>query len=144
MHPNDGRVISNFIIQALLDKDLTVYGDGTQTRSFCYVDDLVDGLIKLMATKDQVTGPINIGNPGEFSMLELAGTIIEMTSSRSRIVHRPLPENDPRQRRPDISRAQELLSWKPRTPLKEGLVRTIAYFEDLLKQEGVRATLTAN
>jgi UDP-glucuronate decarboxylase len=97
-----------------------------------------------MATKDQVTGPINIGNPGEFSMLELAGTIIEMTSSRSRIVHRPLPENDPRQRRPDISRAQELLSWKPRTPLKEGLVRTIAYFEDLLKQEGVRATLTAN
>jgi UDP-glucuronate decarboxylase len=144
MHPNDGRVISNFIIQALLDKDLTVYGDGTQTRSFCYVDDLVDGLIKLMATKDQVTGPINIGNPGEFSMLELAGTIIEMTSSRSRIVHRPLPENDPRQRRPDISRAQELLSWKPRTPLKEGLVRTIAYFEDLLMQEGVRATLTAN
>jgi UDP-glucuronate decarboxylase len=144
MHPNDGRVVSNFIIQALLDKDLTVYGDGTQTRSFCYVDDLVDGLIKLMATKDQVTGPINIGNPGEFSMLELAGTIIEMTSSRSRIVHRPLPENDPRQRRPDISRAQELLSWKPRTPLKEGLVRTIAYFEDLLKQEGVRATLTAN
>ena len=144
MHPNDGRVISNFIIQALLDKDLTVYGDGTQTRSFCYVDDLVDGLIKLMATKDQVTGPINIGNPGEFSMLELAGTIIEMTGSRSRIVHRPLPENDPRQRRPDISRAQEVLSWKPRTPLKEGLVRTIAYFEDLLKQEGVRATLTAN
>ena len=144
MHPNDGRVVSNFIIQALLDKDLTVYGDGTQTRSFCYVDDLVDGLIKLMATKDQVTGPINIGNPGEFSMLELAGTIIEMTGSRSRIVHRPLPENDPRQRRPDISRAQELLSWKPRTALKEGLVRTIAYFEDLLKQEGVRATLTAN
>src|SRR5262249_44861504 len=101
MHPNDGRVVSNFIIQALLDKDLTVYGDGTQTRSFCYVDDLVDGLIKLMATKDQVTGPINIGNPGEFSMLQLAGTIIEMVGSRSRIVHRPLPENDPRQRRPD-------------------------------------------
>jgi len=144
MHPNDGRVVSNFIIQALLDKDLTVYGDGTQTRSFCYVDDLVDGLIKLMATKDQVTGPINIGNPGEFSMLQLAGTIIEMVGSRSHIVHRPLPENDPRQRRPDISRAQELLSWAPRTPLKEGLAKTIAYFEDLLRQEGVRATLTAN
>jgi UDP-glucuronate decarboxylase len=144
MHPNDGRVVSNFIIQALLDKDLTVYGDGTQTRSFCYVDDLVDGLIKLMATKDKVTGPINIGNPGEFSMLQLAGTIIEMVGSRSRIVHRPLPENDPRQRRPDISRAQELLSWAPRTPLKEGLAKTIAYFEDLLRQEGVRATLTAN
>ncbi len=121
MHPNDGRVVSNFIIQALLDKDLTVYGDGTQTRSFCYVDDLVDGLIKLMATKDQVTGPINIGNPGEFSMLELAGTIIEMTGSRSRIVHRPLPENDPRQRRPDISRAQEVLSWKPRTASERGV-----------------------
>jgi UDP-glucuronate decarboxylase len=144
MHPNDGRVVSNFIIQALLDKDLTVYGDGTQTRSFCYVDDLVDGLMKLMATKDPITGPINIGNPGEFSMLQLARTIIEMVGSRSRIVHRPLPENDPRQRRPDISRAQELLSWAPRTPLKEGLGRTIAYFEGLLSQEGVRATLTAN
>jgi UDP-glucuronate decarboxylase len=144
MHPNDGRVVSNFIIQALLDKDLTVYGDGTQTRSFCYVDDLVDGLIKLMATKDQVTGPINIGNPGEFSMLQLAETIIEMVGSRSRIVHRPLPENDPRQRRPDISRAQEVLSWAPRTPLKEGLAKTIAYFENLLRQDGVRATLTAN
>jgi UDP-glucuronate decarboxylase len=144
MHPNDGRVVSNFIIQALLDKDLTVYGDGTQTRSFCYVDDLVDGLMKLMATKDPITGPINIGNPGEFSMLQLARTIIEMVGSRSRIVHRPLPENDPRQRRPDISRAQELLSWAPRTPLKEGLARTIAYFEGLLSQEGVRATLTAN
>jgi UDP-glucuronate decarboxylase len=144
MHPNDGRVVSNFIIQALLDKDLTVYGDGTQTRSFCYVDDLVDGLMKLMATKDPITGPINIGNPGEFSMLQLARTIIEMVGSRSRIVHRPLPENDPRQRRPVISRAQELLSWAPRTPLKEGLGRTIAYFEGLLSQEGVRATLTAN
>ena len=144
MHPNDGRVVSNFIIQALLDRDLTVYGDGTQTRSFCYVDDLVDGLIKLMATKDQVTGPINIGNPGEFSMLQLADMIIEMVGSRSRIVHRPLPENDPRQRRPDISRAQEILSWAPRTQLKEGLGRTISYFEDLLRQEGVRATLTAS
>ena len=141
MHPNDGRVVSNFIIQALLDRDLTVYGDGTQTRSFCYVDDLVDGLIKLMATKDQITGPINIGNPSEFTMLQLAGTIIEMIGSRSRIVHRPLPENDPRQRRPDISRAQELLSWAPRTALREGLTSTISYFEKLLREEGVRATI---
>src|SRR5215831_2386689 len=144
MHPNDGRVVSNFIIQALLGSDLTVYGDGTQTRSFCYVDDLIDGLMRLMGTKDQVTGPINIGNPTEFSMLELAKMVIEMTGSRSRIVHRPLPENDPRQRRPDISRAQELLSWKPRTPLNEGLKRTIAYFEKLLSEKGVRAALAAD
>src|SRR6478735_271835 len=102
MHPDDGRVVSNFIIQALLDRDLTVYGDGKQTRSFCYVDDLVDGLIKLMATKDQVTGPINIGNPGEFSMLALAGTIIEMTGSSSGLVMKPLPQDDPKQRKPDI------------------------------------------
>jgi UDP-glucuronate decarboxylase len=144
MHPNDGRVVSNFIIQALLGRDLTVYGDGTQTRSFCYADDLIDGLMKLMATKDQVTGPINIGNPAEFSMLELAAMVIEMTASRSRVVHRPLPENDPRQRRPDISRAQELLSWTPRTQLKEGLTRTIAYFEKLLKENDVRAMLAAD
>ena len=144
MHPNDGRVVSNFIVQALLGQDLTVYGEGTQTRSFCYVDDLIDGLMRLMATKDQVTGPINIGNPTEFSMLELASTVIEMTGSRSRVVHRPLPENDPRQRRPDISRAQELLSWSPRTQLKEGLIRTIAYFEKLLSENDVRAVLTAD
>ena len=144
MHPNDGRVVSNFIVQSLLGHDLTVYGDGTQTRSFCYVDDLIDGLMRLMATKDQVTGPINIGNPTEFSMLELAGTVIEMTGSRSRVVHRPLPENDPRQRRPDISRAHELLSWSPRTQLKEGLIRTIAYFENLLSENGVRAVLAAD
>ena len=144
MHPNDGRVVSNFIVQALLGRDLTVYGDGAQTRSFCYVDDLIDGLIKLMATQDQVTGPINIGNPSECSMLELAGMIIEMTGSRSRIVHRPLPENDPRQRRPDISRAQELLSWAPRTRLKDGLIRTISYFEKLLSESAVRAALSAD
>src|SRR6478736_287813 len=144
MHPNDGRVVSNFIVQALLGRDLTVYGDGQQTRSFCYVDDLVDGLIRLMATKDQVTGPINIGNPTEFTMLELASTVIAMTGSRSRVVHRPLPENDPRQRRPDISRAQELLSWTPRTQLKEGLIRTVAYFEKLLSENDVRAVLTAD
>jgi UDP-glucuronate decarboxylase len=107
------------------------------------VDDLIDGLIRLMATKDQVTGPVNIGNPTEFSMLQLATMIIEMTGSRSRIVHRPLPENDPRQRRPDISRAQELLSWKPRTELREGLKRTIAYFEKLLAENSIRTALLA-
>jgi UDP-glucuronate decarboxylase len=144
MHPNDGRVVSNFIVQALLGRDITVYGDGTQTRSFCYVDDLIDGLVRLMGTKDEVTGPINIGNPTEFSMLQLASTVIDMTGSRSRVVHRPLPENDPRQRRPDISRAQEVLSWSPRTQLKEGLVRTIAYFEKLLSESGVREVLSAD
>lgn len=141
MHPNDGRVVSNFIVQALLGRDITVYGDGSQTRSFCYVDDLVEGLMRLMSTEDSVTGPINIGNPTEFTILELGSLIIEMTGSRSRIVHRPLPENDPRQRRPDISRAQELLSWAPTTPLKEGLIRTISYFEKLLTQNGVKESL---
>jgi UDP-glucuronate decarboxylase len=123
---------------------LTVYGDGKQTRSFCYVDDLIDGLIRLMATKDQITGPTNIGNPTEFLMLELASTIIEMTGSRSRVVHRPLLGNDPRQRCPDISRAQELLSWAPRTQLKEGLKRTVVYFEKLLSEKGVHAGLAAD
>jgi UDP-glucuronate decarboxylase len=141
MHPNDGRVVSNFIVQALLGRDITVYGDGAQTRSFCYVDDLIDGLIRLMGTADAVTGPINIGNPQEFSMLELAGLVIDLTGSRSKIVHRPLPENDPRQRRPDILRAQEQLSWTPKTPLKQGLVSTIAYFEGLLAQSGVEEAL---
>ncbi len=141
MHPNDGRVVSNFIVQALLGRDITVYGEGSQTRSFCYVDDLIDGLIRLMSTDDAVAGPINIGNPTEFSILELASLIVEMTGSRSRIVHRPLPENDPRQRRPDISRAQELLSWAPTTPLKEGLIQTIAYFEQLLMQDDVKQSL---
>ena len=143
MHPNDGRVVSNFIVQALLGRDITVYGEGLQTRSFCYVDDLIDGLIKLMATGESVTGPINIGNPGEFSILQLATMVVDMTGSRSRTVHRPLPQNDPRQRRPDISRAQELLSWQPRTPLKEGLIRTIAYFEKLLSDNRVRESLVA-
>ena len=122
MHPNDGRVVSNFIVQALLGRDITVYGEGSQTRSFCYVDDLVDGLIRLMATASEVTGPVNIGNPGEFSILELATMVIGLTGSHSRIVHRPLPQDDPKQRRPDISRAQELLDWQPRTDLKEGLI----------------------
>ena len=141
MHPNDGRVVSNFIVQALLKRDITVYGDGEQTRSFCYVDDLVDGLIRLMDTPETVTGPINIGNPDEFSMLQLASLVIEMTGSRSRIVHRPKPEDDPRQRRPDISQARTTLNWAPKTPLKDGLKRTIDYFDRLLSDQGVRAQL---
>jgi UDP-glucuronate decarboxylase len=132
MHPNDGRVVSNFIVQALLGRDITVFGDGSQTRAFCYVDDLIDGLIRMMATPDSVTGPINIGNPAEFSIRELATMVIDLTGSKSRIVHRPLPEDDPKQRRPDISQAQKLLSWKPKTALSEGLPKTIAYFERLL------------
>jgi len=143
MRPNDGRVVSNFIVQSLLGWDLTVYGEGQQTRSFCYVDDLIDGLVRLMASDDSVTGPINIGNPSEFSILQLARMVVNLTSSRSRIVHRPLPENDPRQRQPDISRADEVLSWRPCTPLKEGLVRTIAYFEKLLSDNVIRDSLVA-
>jgi UDP-glucuronate decarboxylase len=142
MHPNDGRVVSNFIIQALLGRDITIYGDGSQTRSFCYVDDLIDGLVGLMATEDQVTGPVNIGNPTEFTILELAIQIIEVTGSSSRIVHRPLPEDDPQQRQPDISRARKLLSWGPRTSLKEGLVHTVDYFERLLTKQGIKAIIT--
>jgi UDP-glucuronate decarboxylase len=141
MHPNDGRVVSNFIVQALLGRDITVYGDGSQTRSFCYVDDLIDGLVRLMATRPDVTGPVNIGNPTEFSMLELATIVIDLTGSPSRIVHRPRPQDDPEQRRPDISRAQELLDWKPRTMLKEGLRSTIAYFDQLLSDQKLRAQL---
>jgi UDP-glucuronate decarboxylase len=141
MHPNDGRVVSNFIVQALLGRDITVYGDGTQTRAFCYVDDLVDGLIRLMNSADAVTGPINIGNPAEFTMLELAAAVIDLTGSRSKMVHRPLPEDDPRQRRPDISKAQQMLDWRPRMPLKEGLTKTIAYFETLLQLPHVKEML---
>jgi UDP-glucuronate decarboxylase len=141
MHPNDGRVVSNFIVQALLGRDITVYGDGSQTRSFCYVDDLIDGLVRLMATRADVTGPVNIGNPAEFSMLELATMVIDLTGSRSHIAHRPRPQDDPEQRRPDISRAQELLDWKPRSPLKDGLVSTIAYFDELLSDQKLRAQL---
>ncbi len=142
MHPNDGRVVSNFVIQALLGRDITIYGDGLQTRSFCYVDDLVDGLIRLMDSADSVTGPINIGNPNEFSMLDLAKTVIDLTGSRSKIVHRPLPQDDPRQRQPDISKAQGHLAWTPKTQLKEGLKHTISYFEKLLSEKGVKELLT--
>src|SRR5580700_1144084 len=138
MHPNDGRVVSNFIVQALLGRDITVFGDGLQTRSFCYVDDLIDGLIRLMATPDEVTGPINIGNPTEFTILELASQVIELVGSRSRVVHRPRPQDDPRQRRPDISKADDLLQWAPQTQLREGLIRTIEYFEKLLKDDAIR------
>ena len=135
MHPNDGRVVSNFIVQALLNRPITVYGDGSQTRSFCYVDDLIEGLLRLMATEDSVTGPINLGNPAEFTILELARKVIDKTGSRSRIEFRPLPENDPVRRQPDIGRARELLGWEPTVPLDEGLVRTIAYFDELLRED---------
>ncbi len=128
MHPNDGRVVSNFIVQALRGEDITVYGDGMQTRSFCYVDDLVEGFLRLMASADDVTGPINLGNPGEFTMLQLAEEIIALTGSASRIVHRALPADDPRKRKPDISLAESVLEWEPRIRLREGLVRTIDYF----------------
>ena len=132
MHPNDGRVVSNFIVQALRNHDITIYGEGTQTRSFCYVADLVDGLIGLMETPDEVTGPVNLGNPREFTIRQLAETVIELTGSSSKIVKRPLPPDDPKQRRPDITRAQSLLGWRPRVELHEGLAKTIRYFEGIL------------
>ena len=141
MHPNDGRVVSNFIVQALLGRDITVFGDGSQTRSFCYVDDLIEGLVALMATADAVTGPLNLGNPNEFSMHELAAMTIELTGSRSRVVQRPLPQDDPRQRQPDISKAHELISWTPRVALKDGLIRTIEYFEKLIAKHGAQELL---
>ena len=128
MHPNDGRVVSNFIVQALKGEDITIYGDGTQTRSFCYVDDLIEGFVRLM-NQNAVTGPINIGNPGEFTMLQLAELALKLTGSKSKIVHRPLPGDDPKQRRPDITLAKKHLGWEPTVPLEEGLKRTIAYFK---------------
>lgn len=132
MHPNDGRVVSNFIVQALQDAPITLYGDGAQTRSFCYVDDLVDGLIRLMNSADAVTGPVNLGNPGEFTMLELAQKVIKATGSRSVIEHHPLPQDDPRQRQPEIALARRVLGWEPSVPLDDGLGRTVAYFRQLL------------
>jgi UDP-glucuronate decarboxylase len=130
MAENDGRVVSNFIIQALKGKDITIYGTGLQTRSFCYVDDLLDGMMALMATDDTITGPVNIGNPGEFTMLNLAEQVIQLTGSGSQIVHMPLPKDDPTQRRPDITRAQTLLKWEPAIDLKQGLLKTIEYFKN--------------
>ncbi len=133
MHPNDGRVVSNFIVQALKGEPITIYGDGTQTRSFCYVDDLIDAFIKFMQTDHQITGPINLGNPTEFSMLELAEQILALTGSRSQLIFKPLPSDDPKQRRPDISLAQSQLRWQPKIALKEGLLSTIRYFENILQ-----------
>jgi UDP-glucuronate decarboxylase len=132
MHPNDGRVVSNFIVQALRGESLTLYGDGTQTRSFCFVTDLIDGLIRLMETPDDFTGPVNLGNPGEFTMLQLAREVIRLSGSSSTLVFQPLPSDDPRQRKPDISTAEKVLGWKPTIQLEEGLRRTIAYFDSLL------------
>jgi UDP-glucuronate decarboxylase len=134
MQPRDGRVVSNFIVQALSGGDLTIYGDGSQTRSFCYIDDLVEGLLRLMATPDEITGPVNLGNPVEHSIRELAEKIINLTGGRSRLVLRPLPENDPRRRRPDISLARRLLDWEPSVSLEEGLARTIAWFERVMTE----------
>jgi UDP-glucuronate decarboxylase len=132
MHPADGRVVSNFIVQALRGEPITIYGDGQQTRSFCYVDDLVDGLMRLMNSPGDVTGPINLGNPGEFTMLELAQQVIELTGARSTLAFQPLPSDDPRQRQPDNSLAKATLDWAPKVELREGLSRTIAYFDALL------------
>jgi len=134
MHPNDGRVVSNFIVQALQGKDITLYGDGTQTRSFCYVDDLVDVLVRLMNSKDSFTGPVNTGNPGEFTIKELAEHIITLTGSKSKLVYKPLPSDDPKQRQPNIELAQKELGWEPKVALKEGLIKTIAYFDEFLKR----------
>ena len=131
MHPADGRVVSNFIVQALKGEPISIYGDGSQTRSFCYVDDLIAGMIALMETGPEVTGPINIGNPGEFTILELATKVIELTNSRSEIVRHPLPADDPKQRRPDISQAKKVLRWEPGIDLENGLTRTIDYFREL-------------
>jgi UDP-glucuronate decarboxylase len=134
MHPNDGRVVSNFIVQALRGEDITLYGDGMQTRAFCYVEDLVDGLIRLMATGPEVTGPMNIGNPHEIPVRELAERVIDLVNAKSRIVHKPLPQDDPLQRCPDITMARRELGWQPAVPLEEGLRRTVAYFEALLSR----------
>jgi UDP-glucuronate decarboxylase len=132
MNPNDGRVVSNFIVQALQNKDITIFGDGTQTRSFQYVDDLVEGMVRMMASDDSFTGPVNIGNPGEFTMLELANKIIELTGSKSKIVYCSLPSDDPKQRRPNIDLAKEKLEWEPKVKLQDGLIKTIEYFEKIL------------
>ena len=134
MHPNDGRVVSNFIVQALKGEDITIYGDGSQTRSFCYVDDLIEGMIRLMDTGDDVTGPINVGNPGEFTMIELAENVLRLTGSKSKLVRMPLPSDDPKQRKPDITKAKNVLGWEPKVNLEDGLKETIAYFRGLLNE----------
>lgn len=135
MHPNDGRVVSNFIVQALRGEDITIYGEGQQTRSFCYVDDLIEGFVRLMGSPDEVKGPINLGNPGEFTMLQLAERVLALTGSSSKLVFRPLPQDDPQQRQPDISQAKAVLNWQPTVALDQGLEKTIRYFDALLKEE---------
>ena len=139
MHPADGRVVSNFIIQALKGEDITLYGDGSQTRSFCYVDEMVDGFIRLMASPDDFTGPVNLGNPDEFTIRELAEKVVTMTGSKSKLVCKPLPADDPKQRQPDITLAKQELGWEPKIKLEEGLKKTIAYFDKLLTEAGERA-----
>jgi UDP-glucuronate decarboxylase len=138
MHPHDGRVVSNFIVQALKGKDITIFGDGGQTRSFCYVDDLVHGMLRMMETPSDVTGPLNIGNPNEFSILKLAELVIELTATKSKLRFEPLPSDDPRQRRPDISKAKSVLGWEPKTQLRDGLASTIAYFDKMLSEGAAR------
>lgn len=132
MHPNDGRVVSNFIVQALRGEDITIYGEGLQTRSFCYVDDLIDGFLRLMHSPEELTGPVNLGNPAEFTIRQLAELVIDLTGSSSKMVFKPLPQDDPKQRKPDIRLARKELGWEPKVPLEEGLKKTIAYFDDLL------------
>jgi UDP-glucuronate decarboxylase len=134
MHPNDGRVVSNFVVQALKGQDITIYGEGTQTRSFCYVDDLIEGFVRLMDSPDAITGPINLGNPHEFTIRQLAERVIALTGAKSKLVQRPLPADDPLQRKPDIAKAKNLLGWEPKIQLDEGLKKTIAYFDDLLRR----------
>ncbi len=135
MHPNDGRVVSNFILQALQNQDITIYGDGSQTRSFCYRDDLINAMMRMMDTPDTEHGPVNIGNPGEFTIRQLAEEVISLTGSKSKLIFRELPQDDPRQRKPDITKAKTVLNWEPSTPLREGLTKTIAYFDELLKTD---------
>ena len=132
MHPNDGRVVSNFIVQALKGKDITIYGDGQQTRSFCYVDDLIDAMIKMMNSEKGFTGPVNIGNPGEFTMLQLAEMVLSLSNSKSKIIYQPLPSDDPKQRQPNIDLAKDKLGWQPKVELKDGLKETIAYFKKMI------------
>lgn len=143
MHPHDGRVVSNFIMQALRGEDITIYGDGTQTRSFCYVDDLIEVIVRMMNSRPDFTGPVNIGNPGEFTMIELAQLVIELTNSRSKLVNHPLPADDPKQRRPDISLAKQELDWEPKVALRDGLAKTIDYFDSLLKSNDMPANIAA-
>ncbi|HEY2446428.1 MAG TPA: UDP-glucuronic acid decarboxylase family protein [Rhizomicrobium sp.] len=143
MHPNDGRVVSSFIVQALTGRDITVFGEGLQTRSFCYVDDLIEGCMKFMATPADAIGPINLGNPDEFTIIDLAKSVVDLTGSASKIVHKALPHDDPRQRQPDIAEAKKLLGWKPAVPLAEGLKRTISYFDRLLSERRAREVAVA-